>query len=143
MKMIRASRPGRLRDDGRCAPGRRRIGLIRVLALLPLALPLTGAAPAGVPAGVNEAGRVLAQLDDVRAIYFVLIVVILMAVVLFVIKVLISNLTESVRKLASALEGMTKASADRTTAEMVHNARMESIMSRVDAALTRIESDHG
>jgi heme/copper-type cytochrome/quinol oxidase subunit 2 len=123
--------------------------LTRALVLLPL-LALTGAAPS--MSEINNSGRVLAQLDDMRAIYFVLIVVVALMVGLVMVivvalfrqqaatqKTLMESLTGAVEKLALSLDGMTKAQIEKTTADLVHDALVQSVMTRADATMTRME----
>jgi len=93
------------------------------------------------PLDVNETGRVLAQLDDVRAIFLVLIIVIvlLMGVVIWLFRSVMGSMTRGVEKLATSIDGMTHASTERLTADLVHNARVEAVMTRADATLARLE----
>ena len=108
---------------------------------------------------VNEAGRVLAELDDWRAMMFVLIFVLIsdrLATAWYRAierkdrreerKELIktnNNLSESIDRLteaqSKASERILETSSRRDQVVMLHHARVESLLSRVEHLLSRLE----
>jgi hypothetical protein len=103
--------------------------------------PVAAAArPVASMSDINDAGRVMAQLNDVRAIFFVLIIVIflLFCLVIWVFRALVGNLSLGVKDLAKSIDNMTKASVDRTTADLVNHARLESVMTRSEQHLATL-----
>lgn len=130
-----------------------RVKFLLPLGLLGAAAPPAAAVESSVPVtamslpNVNESGRVLAQLDDVRAIFFVLILVIV--VLIFdrwldrrSARATIRDFKEAADGLAAAIDRQGTHTAERATAVLVHNARVESVLGRIEHHLDRFDGSH-
>lgn len=117
---------------------------LRRILLAPGLLLLTGATPAGGSfASVRPDAALIDKGDLGIATYAMLFVIVALLIDRWLERKSGAARDGMIRggidKLAEAIDRNTQASTDRSTVELVHNARVESIMSRVDARLERME----